>query len=328
MSADLPDFFKLLTFVERSMQAKSYAAGLATFSEQMAHFVPLLPWAFLACNPERIGMGSGNVAAVCAHAVERMTRLSPGLSAGDPKLLSEGISVDAPLLDLDDLALMPLMDMSELSGVLIYPRRLAVEDEQVYNCLERCLKILYVHFKSLNHCADREPLTQLLNRAAFMARLAETLRLSVRHEMGFCVGLLDIDHFKRVNDAHGHAGGDLVLSTLADFLRRTIRESDVCCRYGGDEFGIILPFANAEAGTFFGSRLLRELAKVEVGQMGAVTMSIGLVHVPGKQQVDLKLLMQQADKALYDAKDAGRNCVVVAEAKSVVENSPRDKPKK
>lgn len=127
--------------------------------------------------------------------------------------------------------------------------------------------------------------------------------------------MLDVDHFKRFNDTFGHEAGDSVLQTLADLLRSQLRGEDVVCRYGGEEFTLILPEASLEA-TRHRAEQLREAVKQVIprfrGQsLEAVTLSIGVASFPQNGDTG-EALLRTADSSLYQAKQQGRDRVVVA----------------
>jgi diguanylate cyclase (GGDEF)-like protein len=126
--------------------------------------------------------------------------------------------------------------------------------------------------------------------------------------------LLDIDHFKRINDTHGHAAGDAVLRQLADLLKRTSRVEDLVFRYGGEEFAAVLPNASARAAVQIADRIRSVVEKYSFlweSQTIPVTLSIGVANLNGAEK-DSQALIENADAALYQAKKSGRNRVVVA----------------
>jgi diguanylate cyclase (GGDEF)-like protein len=161
----------------------------------------------------------------------------------------------------------------------------------------------------------RDPLTGLYNRRYMEESLDRELRRSMRKKSHLGVMMLDIDHFKRVNDTFGHEAGDAVLQTVANFLRSQLRGEDVVCRYGGEEFTLILPEASIE-GTHQRAQQLREAVKRAIpsfrGQrLEAVNLSIGVAAFPENGTTGEELL-RTADSALYQAKQQGRDRVVVA----------------
>jgi diguanylate cyclase (GGDEF)-like protein len=124
--------------------------------------------------------------------------------------------------------------------------------------------------------------------------------------------IADIDHFKQFNDAHGHEAGDVALQAVAAALERHFRESDVACRYGGEEFAVVLPGAGSEHSRERAERVLAAIGAMPIhyqGQnLGSVTLSIGLASWP--EQVDnAEDLLSEADRALYRAKQLGRRRV-------------------
>jgi diguanylate cyclase (GGDEF)-like protein len=126
---------------------------------------------------------------------------------------------------------------------------------------------------------------------------------------------VDLDHFKRFNDTFGHDAGDLVLRSIADLFRKVFRMDDVICRYGGEEFGIILPESSAE-NAVMRANALRELTKklqirYKNHTLGTVTLSIGVAAFPAHGETSDELL-KAADQCLYKSKAAGRDLVTVA----------------
>jgi diguanylate cyclase (GGDEF)-like protein len=126
--------------------------------------------------------------------------------------------------------------------------------------------------------------------------------------------LMDIDHFKRINDTYGHAAGDAVLHQLADLLKRASRVEDLVFRYGGEEFAAVLPNASARAAAQIADRIRTVVERYTFlwdQQTIPVTLSVGVANLNGTTK-DGQALMQAADAALYEAKRSGRNRVVVA----------------
>ncbi len=153
--------------------------------------------------------------------------------------------------------------------------------------------------------ADTDVLTGLKNRRSLYERLTAEAALADRNNSTFSVAILDIDHFKAINDTHGHAAGDEVLKRVAEALRSCARLSDYVARYGGEEFAIIMPHTNREQAEQFIARVLNEIRRIH-WHGKQVTSSAG-VAVYGPGTVSLDQLIDEADKALYRAKEAGRN---------------------
>jgi diguanylate cyclase (GGDEF)-like protein len=160
----------------------------------------------------------------------------------------------------------------------------------------------------MRESSRRDPLTNLLNRRAAMERLSAMSREHTGDEPGFVVAMLDVDHFKRINDDYGHEAGDRVLVELADLLRATVREEDLVARWGGEEFLVLLPEATLEDGEAVVDRLLAKVRghALRVGQHHlTLTVSVGLAqHV---REEDIGTTLSRADRALYLAKKAGRD---------------------
>lgn len=161
--------------------------------------------------------------------------------------------------------------------------------------------------------ATRDPLTKCYNRRQFEELAKTEVQRSRRYNHPFCLFMIDADHFKNVNDTHGHAVGDLVLQALADCCRRTLRESDIVARFGGEEFVILLPEASIENAHRVAERLRIKISKLvvknEQNQDVQFTVSIGLVSSTVTDNIAEMLKM--SDEALYEAKEYGRNQVVV-----------------
>jgi diguanylate cyclase (GGDEF)-like protein/PAS domain S-box-containing protein len=162
----------------------------------------------------------------------------------------------------------------------------------------------------------RDPLTGLYNRRYLGEMLERETRRAVRAEHGLGILMLDLDHFKKFNDTYGHDAGDTVLRETASFLTKSVRAEDIVCRYGGEEFVVILPMADLSASQARAERIrshIRELAVLHQGQsVGPVTVSVGVAELPNHGTAP-KELLEAADAALYRAKREGRNRVMVAD---------------
>jgi diguanylate cyclase (GGDEF)-like protein/PAS domain S-box-containing protein len=162
--------------------------------------------------------------------------------------------------------------------------------------------------EQLRHQAEHDPLTGLVNRRRFEAEFARQIERARDHGQPGALLLLDVDHFKPINDTHGHAHGDRVLLDVASALRERLRASDAVARIGGDEFAILLGRVSAKTAIAV-AESLRE--RVHAAQP-EVTVSVGLVHFEGGADADARALMDAADRALYDAKAGGRNRTALA----------------
>jgi diguanylate cyclase (GGDEF)-like protein len=167
----------------------------------------------------------------------------------------------------------------------------------------------------LQRLAAVDPLTGVYNRRFGLGRLHEEFGRAVREKSPLGVLLLDIDHFKTVNDTHGHLTGDRALKQIASIARATLREGDVLIRYGGDEFVAVLPAASADDVLIVAERLRRAVADASFteGQHSVrLTVSIGGSAYPHSAAERDTALIELADGALYRAKEAGRNQVEIA----------------
>jgi len=164
-------------------------------------------------------------------------------------------------------------------------------------------------------------LTGLKNRRFFDERLAEEFRRAQRYADPVSLIMIDLDHFKQVNDRHGHQMGDLVLREAAAAIRASIRDPDICARYGGEEFAVILPKTHLSGALTVAERIWRELGQriYQPGGAGAtvslrVTASLGVAFYPSKDITSEELLVRFADEALYQAKRSGRNTICLYQA--------------
>ncbi|MEI6877298.1 MAG: diguanylate cyclase, partial [Spirochaetota bacterium] len=175
-----------------------------------------------------------------------------------------------------------------------------------------------VHFREeeLRETASRDSLTGLLNHARIEEHLEREFERKKRDGQSLTFVMLDIDHFKRVNDVHGHQAGDKVLRGISDILKKAVRGGDILGRYGGEEFAIILDASTVEETLVFCERLRRSIEAAtfeDEGKELRVTASLGWARVPVANLLPYDLV-QQADRALYEAKSAGRNTVRGAES--------------
>lgn len=161
-----------------------------------------------------------------------------------------------------------------------------------------------------------DPLTGILNRRGFFEAASYIRQEATKRRQPMAALLLDLDYFKSVNDTHGHAAGDEVLHAFAIRVREVLRSHDVFGRIGGEEFAVVFADADEDAVRTFAERLRSEVAVAPIDWRGTsidVTASIG-VAVGDAAKLKVETLLEAADRALYEAKRRGRNCVVVADA--------------
>jgi diguanylate cyclase (GGDEF)-like protein len=184
-------------------------------------------------------------------------------------------------------------------GALIYPLRNAL------------------HYQSALHLALLDPLTHLGNRAALDNALRRELQLAERHQYEFSMLMIDVDHFKLINDRYGHSRGDEVLQEIARTIESVCRETDISFRYGGEEFVVLLRKTSESGACIIGERLRKEISKIVIQQNAdsiQPTVSIGISTRVSNQKEHINQLFDRADKALYQAKQTGRDCVVSSSA--------------
>ncbi len=165
--------------------------------------------------------------------------------------------------------------------------------------------------------ATHDGLTKLLNRSAVLASLRQSLDLFERESVPFSILLCDIDHFKRINDVHGHLAGDAVLDHFASRLRNAVRSGDLIGRYGGEEFLVLLGGCGADDLLMRAERIRQVISdspfSIREGLL-RVTVSVGGATVDARHRVgSIEAMLAMADASLYEAKAAGRDCVRLAE---------------
>lgn len=174
--------------------------------------------------------------------------------------------------------------------------------------------------ETLREQAIRDPLTRLFNRRFLEESLERELQLAARKKQSVAVLFLDLDHFKRFNDSFGHDAGDLALQSLADLFRNFFRATDICCRYGGEEFAIILPESSSQDAAIRADALRSEVKSLRLQYkketLGQFTLSVGVAAFP-EHGSKCRDLLKIADQCLYESKARGRDVVTVAVSQNV-----------
>jgi diguanylate cyclase (GGDEF)-like protein len=199
-------------------------------------------------------------------------------------------------------------DLSALA-VLLAPAALALGREQVWR-----------EAQAYAQAAVIDPVSGLFNRRYFQARLDEELQRAIRQLTSVALLMVDLDGFKSINDRFGHVAGDLVIRDISEILRRSVRIFDVCTRFGGEEFAVMMPGGTAESAGTIAERIRQRVEAYQRSEPDfsdlTVTASIGVaVAPPGSAARDL---IERADRALYHAKKAGKNRVSTAASDGTV----------
>ena len=180
--------------------------------------------------------------------------------------------------------------------------------------------VLYEQTKKLS---VTDGLTGITNRPSMDRALWSEFERSVRYNIPLSIVLLDVDHFKAVNDNYGHQKGDEVLVAVASLLQKVCRTNDVAARYGGEEFLMILPQSTSQGAFNIAERVREEMMKISFagdGSKFSVTTSCGVAELDTNLMKDTDQLVEVADQALYEAKNSGRNKTVIGQAKNASED--------
>jgi diguanylate cyclase (GGDEF)-like protein len=181
---------------------------------------------------------------------------------------------------------------------------------------------------SYAHAAAVDPVTNLFNRRYFQVRLDEELQRSKRHQIPIALLLIDVDDFKAVNDSAGHLAGDVVLRDLGEILRSCVRVFDVCARFGGEEFVIIMPGGTKENAFRIAERIRRRVEAYHPSEpsMEGLRITVSIGFSVSSATTAVSELLDLSDKALYAAKHAGKNCIKSAEIASSEKTVGSEKP--
>jgi diguanylate cyclase (GGDEF)-like protein/PAS domain S-box-containing protein len=229
-------------------------------------------------------------------------------------------SVHAPLCPVEAVSFMavPLLHNQKLTGCLVLESRRPGQYDQAEQILaeavasQAAIAIQNANlFQKVREQALTDPLTGVYNRRYFFEMANREIEQARQSGQELGLILMDLDHFKLVNDTYGHLAGDQVLAQLAQIMRQQVRSSDVICRYGGEEFAILLPEINIKGVIQVAERVHHEIFQARVKSRKGevkVTVSMGVVMLD-EQTAAIEDLLHQADRALYAAKLAGRNCV-------------------
>ncbi|MEG0344582.1 MAG: sensor domain-containing diguanylate cyclase [Acinetobacter sp.] len=174
---------------------------------------------------------------------------------------------------------------------------------------------LHLQFQEMEVLASTDELTGAFNRRVFIQESNQTMLQFFKSNIPFSIGILDIDHFKTLNDCYGHKAGDYVLKLMSEHIQKVLRANDFLARIGGEEFAIILPACLSTEAVQVFKRILATIEMMQIhydDNIICLTVSIGVAEVK-KHDADIEGVFKRADKALYRAKKSGRNQIFLAE---------------
>jgi two-component system cell cycle response regulator len=240
------------------------------------------------------------------------------------RLLDDGISREhAQLVILNDRVV--LQDLGSTNGTYcnglkVEANKELVDGDKILVGSTTILKFTYhdnldeIFQKQMYESALRDGLTKAFNKKYFTDRLESEFTFAIRHVAPLTLVLFDIDHFKKVNDTHGHQAGDHVLSEISTLLTAALRAEDVFARYGGEEFAVICRGSDLMQGQVVAERMRKAVEQnkfVFEGTHIPVTISVGVAGLPDPAVKDAAELVSLADQSLYKSKHAGRNRVTL-----------------
>nr|HEX4316991.1 GGDEF domain-containing protein [Kofleriaceae bacterium] len=239
------------------------------------------------------------------------------------RIVDDGVSRQHARLKFDTGGNLYVCDLDSRNGTFVNGRRIAeptqlAAGDKVQIGRSTVLRFEYQDaldqsfHENLLSSALRDGLTRLFNKRYFVERLDSELKFARRHDTVVSLLMIDVDHFKLVNDDHGHLAGDAVLAHLAQLLVKAVRNEDVVARFGGEELVVILRAIPIEPATALAERLRKLIETTPLAYADKelrATVSIGVAGYPSTNAESIDVLVDAADQALYRAKNAGRNRV-------------------
>ena len=270
-------------------------------------------------------LSSQGMQAIPGVLAERVGKIAPAESAAD--IVQKRISyrnITMPLHDAAGVEVGQLVLLVDISREADRARKAVVFSSMIslvvggllfgffYWLVGRIGSKLESQRRVLADLAMRDGLTKLLNHRTFYTLLEKEVTRAQRYKKPLSVLMLDIDHFKRVNDTYGHVAGDMILAGLSSVVSSQVRNLDSACRYGGEEISVILPETGMKEAVLMAERIRSAIEAhrfdIGQGQSISITVSIGVASLPA-QETSVEKLVATADKALYEAKEGGRNKV-------------------
>jgi len=203
----------------------------------------------------------------------------------------------------------------ELGKLNLSYEQLTVELKQAKEKAEKFAHELKTANEQLREMAFRDGLTGLYNHRYFQDLMDNELSRSRRYKKDYSLIMLDLDHFKKINDQYGHPVGDIVLKAVSKVIDDTIRDSDFAARYGGEEFAIVLPETELRGAAILAERLRKAIEQLEIDTNGRridVTVSVGVTcYHPSTDKKEKSEILAEADNALYNSKNKGRNMISI-----------------
>ncbi len=260
--------------------------------------------------------------------VGKMYRLDRGemvigrSSDADVRLEDDGVSRNHAKIVLRADGSLQLIDLGSTNGTFYNGTRIDIQTlkdgDKIQIGSTTILKFSYQDSldeqlqRNLYDSATRDALSQLYNKKYLIDAIAKEFAYAARHKVPLTLAMIDVDHFKRINDTYGHQCGDYVLQRLGKIMSDAVRAEDILARYGGEEFAVVLRECQEDQAVLFGERLRRIVEGAEFiynGQRIRVTISVGLATLREGEFVSPDDLIAAADKYLYKAKQNGRNKV-------------------
>ncbi|HQR96773.1 MAG TPA: GGDEF domain-containing protein, partial [Thiotrichales bacterium] len=235
--------------------------------------------------------------------------------------LPEDVEVNALLASFrpKEMLVMPILYKEKSQGVLVLASALGYSDDDhvLINLFGQGLGMAMSNAQTHDRLQDlvaMDPLTDIYNRRFGLNRLREEFQRAQRSQLPLAVVMIDLDHFKHINDTYGHLMGDRVLIEVSKVVRDALRDEDILVRYGGEEMLMVLPGADLQTGISIADRVRRLIEDVQLnddkGKRLPITASMGVSAIPRAFTENELQLIKAADDALYQAKAAGRNRVL------------------